>query len=70
MKSDVDILGIHLPGLLVVMLIGFVIARLLWAVLARTGFYALVWHRALFNMALYVLIVGALVWFLDRSSPL
>ncbi|MBN9221376.1 MAG: DUF1656 domain-containing protein [Mesorhizobium sp.] len=60
MQHDISIGGVYLPGLLVMMLAAFVVARLVWEVLSRTGLYSLVWHRALFNLALYILILGAM----------
>ncbi|QKC94361.1 DUF1656 domain-containing protein [Mesorhizobium sp. NZP2298] len=60
MQSDISIAGVYLPGLLVLMLAAFVVARIVWQVLSWTGLYSFVWHRALFNLALYILILGAL----------
>lgn len=60
MQTEVNILGVYLPGLLVLMLVAFVAARLVWQVLSWTGIYGLVWHRSLFNLSLYVLILGAM----------
>ncbi|TPM90933.1 DUF1656 domain-containing protein [Mesorhizobium sp. B2-1-3A] len=60
MQSDISIAGVYLPGLLVLMLAAFVVARMVWQVLSWTGLYSFVWHRALFNFALYILILGAL----------
>lgn len=60
MQSDISIAGVYLPGLLVLMLAAFVVARIVWQVLSWTGLYSFVWHRALFNFALYILILGAL----------
>jgi hypothetical protein len=60
MQHDISIGGVYLPGLFVLMLAAFVVARLVWEVLSRTGLYSLVWHRALFNLALYILILGAM----------
>ena len=44
----------------------FVVARILWQVLSWTGLYSFVWHRALFNLALYILILGAMSSLSDR----
>ncbi|HEX2941752.1 MAG TPA: DUF1656 domain-containing protein [Rhodopila sp.] len=40
----------------------FVLNALLRRALAWAGIYRLVWHRALFDLALYVLLLGAVVW--------
>ncbi|MBZ9809550.1 DUF1656 domain-containing protein [Mesorhizobium sp. BR1-1-9] len=69
MQTEINILGVYLPGLLVLMLVAFAVARLIWQVLSWTGIYGLVWHRALFNLALYVLILGAMSSFSDWLLP-
>jgi len=38
----------------------FVVSSLLTRALSRTGFYALVWHRALFDVSLFVIVWGAI----------
>jgi hypothetical protein len=58
MIGDVDISGIFLPTFLVLMGITYVIFLVVHAVLSRAHFYRLVWHRALFNVALYALLLG------------
>ncbi|TPI16596.1 MULTISPECIES: DUF1656 domain-containing protein [unclassified Mesorhizobium] len=60
MQNDISIGGVYLPGLLVTMLAAFIVARVVWQVLSWTGLYSFVWHRALFNLALYILILGAM----------
>jgi hypothetical protein len=56
--GDLDISGIFLPTLLVLMGIAYVIFLMVHAVLSRVHFYRLVWHRALFNVGLYALLLG------------
>jgi len=43
----------------VLMGITYVIFLLVHGLLTRLHFYRLVWHRALFNVALYALLLGA-----------
>ncbi|KAB0482800.1 Protein of unknown function [Pseudomonas reinekei] len=59
MIGDLDISGVFLPTLLVLMGITYVLYLLVHGVLTRLQFYRLVWHRALFNVALYALLLGA-----------
>ncbi|MFJ5300474.1 DUF1656 domain-containing protein [Pseudomonas sp. SLFW] len=58
MIGDLDISGIFLPTFLVLMGIAYVIFLVVHAVLSRAHFYRLVWHRALFNVGLYALLLG------------
>jgi Protein of unknown function (DUF1656) len=58
----VEFFGFYLPPLVLWAtgaVIPFVIFRWL---LARVGFYRFVWHRPLFNLALYVLLAGAVIF--------
>ncbi|TPG66324.1 DUF1656 domain-containing protein [Pseudomonas arsenicoxydans] len=59
MIGDVDVSGVFLPTLLVLMGITYVLYLLVHGLLMRLHFYRLVWHRALFNVALYALLLGA-----------
>jgi uncharacterized protein DUF1656 len=57
-----EIAGFYLPPLMLwagATLVPFIIVRWL---LERFGFYRYVWHRPLFNLALYVLLVGGVVF--------
>ncbi|MBH8612565.1 DUF1656 domain-containing protein [Pseudomonas mohnii] len=58
MIGDLDLSGVFLPTLLVLMGIAYVLFLLVHGVLTRLRFYRLVWHRALFNVALYALLLG------------
>ena len=56
-----DVFGFYLPPILlweVLALFPYLLAR--WA-LRRAGFYRFVWHQPLFNVALYVIILGTMV---------
>jgi len=57
--GELDISGIFLPTILVMMIFTYGLFLLLHGVLNRLHFYRLVWHRALFNVALYAVLLGA-----------
>lgn len=59
MIGELDISGIFLPTVLVMMVFTYGLFLLLHGVLNRLHFYRLVWHRALFNVALYAVVLGA-----------
>ncbi|AVA33938.1 MULTISPECIES: DUF1656 domain-containing protein [Cupriavidus] len=61
MPGEISIYGVYIPSLLVWMLAAFVITSAARAVLTRVGFYKLVWHRSLFNLALYAIVLGGVV---------
>ena len=61
-EPTVELAGFYLPPLMLwagAALIPFVVVRWL---LERSGFYRFVWHRALFNLALYVLFIGGTIF--------
>jgi len=61
MIKEIDLFGIYVPP----MVAYAAAAALVWFVLSRglsrSGFYRFVWHPALFNTALYVLILSVFV---------
>ncbi|MXN17925.1 DUF1656 domain-containing protein [Pseudooceanicola sp. GBMRC 2024] len=69
MSPDLDLAGVFLPTLLVLMLLCYAAFRLLHRALARIGLYRHVWHPALFDIALYVSLVGASVLIQEQFTP-
>lgn len=66
--AEVDIYGVFVPVFMVLMLVAYGLSRGVRLALERTGFYALVWHRALFDLALYVLLLGALFFVVQEIT--
>lgn len=60
MNGHFDIYGVYVPTLLLLLLGAYVVKSLLHSVLVRVGFYRFVWHPPLFNLALYLMVLGAL----------
>jgi hypothetical protein len=63
MIGEVSLFGLYVPPLLLLMLPALVVSRVLGAVLARAGFYRLVWHPALFDLSLFVIVLGSFAFF-------
>lgn len=61
MTGEFDLYGVFVPSLAAWMLLALLISLLLRRLLAWSGFYRLVWHRPLFDLALYVVLLGAVV---------
>ncbi|MGO4808148.1 DUF1656 domain-containing protein [Cupriavidus sp. 2MCAB6] len=61
MSGEIDVYGVFVPTLLALMLVTFAITTCMRALLARFGFYRLVWHRSLFNLAIYLIVLGGVV---------
>lgn len=61
MMEEIDLYGVFIPSLLVWMVFAFVVLLLLRRVLTALGVYTYVWHRPLFDIALYVITVGIVI---------
>ncbi|ACC74538.1 DUF1656 domain-containing protein [Paraburkholderia phymatum] len=61
MIGEIDVLGVFVPAVLVLMFIAYLLNLAIRTVLARVGFYRLVWHRSIFDLGIYVLVLGLVV---------
>lgn len=62
----VNIYGVFVPELAILACIALAMNLCLVKLLARVGVYRLVWHRPLFNLALYVTLLGVNVMVYSR----
>ncbi len=69
MTHEIDVYGVFLPDLLVWFVVAFLISVPVRRVLGAVGFYRLVWHRALFDVALLVILLGGVVVASHRVLP-
>lgn len=58
MPAEIDVAGVFVPTLLVLSVVAYAAASLLRRWLTRFGLYKLVWHRALFDLGLFVVVLG------------
>lgn len=65
--SEFDLYGVFLPGLLVFSLIAVAATALVRRLLLAIGFYRFVWHPSLFDLALFIVILG-IVFILFNGS--
>ena len=56
--AEVSLGGVFLPGPLLWAGIAFVLSSLLSRLLSRTAFCAFIWHRALFDFTMFVILWG------------
>jgi len=56
--GEFDIYGVYFPIFVVVAAVALLLQLLLNRVLDACGFYRLVWHRALVDLAIYVILLG------------
>jgi hypothetical protein len=60
MYGEFDLHGVFIPAILVLMALAYAVqSGVRWALL-RLDAYRYVWHPPLFNLALYILVLGGL----------
>lgn len=57
---EINVGGVYVPAPLVWAVAAFVLSLFVERVLRWTGFYRLVWHRALFDLAVFLILWGAI----------
>ena len=62
MKYQIDIFGVMVPSLLLWFVVAYALMSLVTVGLDRVGFYRLVWHRALFDLSVFVCLLGGVVY--------
>ena len=69
MIGEIDIYGVFLPAVLVLMLVSYLFCLVVTRVFARVGLYRFVWHRSIFDLAIYVIVLGVVVIVSHRLIP-
>lgn len=59
--GEIDIYGVIVPVLLIAGLFALLITLLAGRLMDRFGLYRFIWHRALFDLAIFVIALGALL---------
>lgn len=68
MRPEIDFFGVLVPTLLLLVIACYGLYRVVHVGLARLGLYRHVWHPALFDIALYLSLLGATVLFMEHLS--
>ncbi len=69
MIGEIDIFGVFVPAVLVLMLVAYLISLVVARVFARVGLYRFVWHRSIFDLGIYVIVLGIVVIVSHRLLP-
>jgi protein AaeX len=56
--GEFDIYGVYVPAFAIYAAIALLVQIAIIRLLDARGFYRLVWHRALFDLAIYVIVLG------------
>jgi len=66
MIKEIDIGGVYITPFLAWAIVALVINTVLMRLLTRIGFYRIVWHRYLFDTALYIILFTAVTLIMAR----
>jgi len=69
MVEEMNIYGVLVPTLLVLLVSAYILKVVISRLLSAVGFYRFIWHPPLFNLALYVGLLGSLFTLLPRMYP-
>jgi hypothetical protein len=56
--GEFDIYGVYVPAFAIYAAIALLLQIAIMRLLDAFGFYRLVWHRALFDLTIYVIVLG------------
>ena len=59
MTGEFDIYGVYFPAFIIFAGIAFLLQLAIKRLFDRLGVYRFVWHRPLFDLAIYVILLGA-----------
>jgi len=66
--GELDIYGVFVPPLLLMVIASMPLAAFVRLVLARLGAYRLVWHRPLFDLSVFVIILGGACFLSEHAG--
>jgi hypothetical protein len=66
MIGEVNVAGVFIPAILIWALVAMAIGFLVRRILTLIGFYHLVWHRGLFDLALFFILWGSVAFMVNR----
>jgi len=70
MIGEFDIYGVYFPAFVVVAAIAFMLQLATKRLLDAYGIYRFVWHRALFDLAIYVILLAVITAAVATILPL
>ncbi|WFU69491.1 DUF1656 domain-containing protein [Bradyrhizobium sp. CB2312] len=68
MRYVIDIYGVLVPALLLWIIIAYALSAVQRRFMQRFDLYRLVWHRALFDFAIFVCLLGGVVYLSEYLS--
>lgn len=68
MNAEISVFGLYLPSLLVCAPLAYALTVFVRVALGVLGLYRFLWHRSLFNVAIFVCLLGVILHFLSGTS--
>ena len=68
MRYVIDIYGVLVPALLLWIIVAYALSAVQRRLMQRFDLYRLVWHRALFDFAIFVCLLGVVVYLSEYLS--
>ncbi len=69
MNEEISIFGVFVPSILACSILAYVIMVVLARGLRAVGAYEFVWHRSLFNLSIFVCLLGTIVLLFSKAHP-
>ena len=66
MNAEISIFGVYVPSILVCAVVAYMGTAVLARCLRYAGVYRFVWHQSLFNLAVFVCLLGLSVLLLTK----
>jgi protein AaeX len=66
--NEINLFGLYVAPIVMILAVAWIVYLLVRRVSDRFGLTSLVWHPALFELALYVIIVSSIVLMIARWS--
>ncbi len=67
MNAEMDILGVFIPSFLIYVLLALVLKEIFCRLLLWANAYRFIYHRPLFDVAVYTGILGGLIYVFQRN---
>lgn len=68
MNAEISLFGVFTPSLLLCAVFAYLMAAGIKQALGAIGFYRFVWHRSLFNFAMFICLLGVTEILLSEVS--
>ncbi len=68
MNAEISFFGVFTPSLLLCAVVAYLVSAGIKEALAAIGFYRFVWHRSLFNFAMFICLLGVAELLLSEAS--